>query len=238
LKTVAIIAAGGRGERVVKSATTEQAKNLPKQFVMLGDKPLLAHTIERFERCELVDQIVVVAPEDYLGYCSQKVVDKYSFGKVKKIVSGGEERQDSVFLGLKACPPDTSTVAIHDGVRPFVSTEKISEAILLCEQKRAVILAVPAKDTIKRVEDRAVVTTLDREKLWLVQTPQVFEYNLICEAYRKAEEDGFLGTDDSILVERLGFKVAVLEGEYENMKITTPEDIALAEKLLQIRRKI
>lgn len=224
MKTVAIIVAAGTGKRI--------EGNVPKQFLSVAGKPILAHTIDKFEKCESVDEIILVAPGDYLGYCSQGIVDKFSFEKIKKVVCGGEERQDSVYLGLKACPSGTSIVAIHDGVRPLVSPKKIAESIQLCRQKKAVILAVPPKDTIKRGEDGAVVTTLDREKLWLVQTPQVFEYKLILDAYEKADADEFVGTDDAILVERLGHEVAILEGDYQNIKITTAEDLAVAERLL------
>lgn len=224
MTAVAVIVAGGQGTRI--------EGKLPKQFLNLGDRPILAHCVQRFESCDVVDQIVLVVPEDYLGYCSEAIVDEYDFRKVKKIVCGGKERQDSVHLGLKACPKSTNVVAIHDGVRPFVSPRKISESIALCEEKRAVILAVPAKDTVKRVEGDSVVTTLDRRKLWLVQTPQVFDYSLILDAYEKAIEEEFAGTDDAMLVERLGHRVTVVEGESRNIKITTAEDLAIAEKFM------
>ncbi|UCB51930.1 MAG: 2-C-methyl-D-erythritol 4-phosphate cytidylyltransferase [Candidatus Zixiibacteriota bacterium] len=229
MTAVAVIVAGGQGTRI--------EGKLPKQFLNLGDRPILAHCVQRFESCETVDQIVLVVPEDYLGYCSQTIVDQYDFKKVKKIVCGGRERQDSVYLGLKACPRNTRVVAIHDGVRPFVSPRKISESIGRCEEKKAVILAVPAKDTVKRVEGGSVVTTLDRTKLWLVQTPQVFEYSFILDAYEKAIEDGFAGTDDAMLIERLGHQVTVVEGEYQNIKITTAEDLAMAERLIRKQHK-
>jgi 2-C-methyl-D-erythritol 4-phosphate cytidylyltransferase len=229
LTAVAVIVAGGQGTRI--------EGKLPKQFLNLGDRPILAHCVQRFESCETIDQMVLVVPEDYLGYCSQAIVDQYDFKKVKKIVCGGKERQDSVYLGLKACPKSTTVVAIHDGVRPFVSPQKISESIGLCVEKKAVILAVPAKDTVKRVEGNSVVTTLDRKKLWLVQTPQVFEYSFILNAYEKAIEDGFAGTDDAMLVERLGHQVTVVEGEYQNIKITTAEDLAIAEKFIGAHEK-
>lgn len=221
---------GGKGKRI--------KGDLPKQFLSLGDKPILAHTVEKFEKCELIDEIILVVPEDYLSYCSQAVVDKFGYGKVKKIVCGGKERQDSVFLGLAACPQSTTTVAIHDAVRPLISPKKISESVKLCKEKKAVVVAVPPKDTIKRGEKGLVVTTLDRDKLWLIQTPQVFEYKLILDAHQKAQTEGFVGTDDSILVERLGKEVTILEGEYENIKITTAEDLAITETLLLlIKRK-
>lgn len=229
MKTVAIIAAAGTGKRI--------EGDLPKQFLSVGGKPILAHTIAKFQDCEVIDEIILVAPEDYMGYCSQAIVDKFSFDKIKKVVCGGKERQDSVYRGLKACPGSTSVVAIHDGVRPLISPAMIVESVRLCLEKKAVILAVPPKDTVKRAESGSVITTLDREKLWLVQTPQVFEYKLILNAYEKAREDGFTGTDDSILVERLGHAVTVLEGDYQNIKITTAEDLAVAEKLLDVRKK-
>jgi 2-C-methyl-D-erythritol 4-phosphate cytidylyltransferase len=232
LKTVAIIAAGGQGKRI--------KGNLPKQFLMLKDKPILAHTVDKLERCELIDEIILVVPEDYLEYCSQKVVDKYDFKKVRKVVCGGEERQDSVYSGLKACSNNTSIVVIHDGVRPLISTEKVSESVKMCRDKQsagsvgAVVLAVPLKETVKRVEQGSIITTLDREKLWLTQTPQTFEYKLILDAHENAKESDFVGTDDSTLVERLGHKVTILEGDYKNIKITTKEDLQVAEKFLEM----
>lgn len=226
MKIIAIIAAGGQGKRI--------AGNLPKQFLMLKDKPILAYTVEKFERCELIDEIILVVPEDYLAYCSQAIVDKYGFKKVRKVTCGGKERQDSVYLGLKACPNTTSIVVVHNGVRPLISVDKISESIRICEKKKAVVLAMPVKETVKRVEQGNIITTLDRDKIWLIQTPQTFEYKLIMDAYQKAEKDNFVGTDDSALVERLGHEVTVLEGDYKNIKITTIEDLQIAEKLLEM----
>jgi 2-C-methyl-D-erythritol 4-phosphate cytidylyltransferase len=233
MKAIAIIAAGGRGKRII---ATDSERKLPKQFLMLRDKPVLAHTVEKFERCELVDEIILAVPEDYLGHCSQGIVDKYGLRKVRKVICGGEERQDSVYLGLKACPNNTSIVVIHDGVRPLISVDRISESIRICQSKKAVVVAVPVKETIKRVEQGNIVTTLDRSRLWLTQTPQTFEYKLILDAYEKATENNFVGTDDSVLVERLGYEVTILEGDYRNIKITTAEDLAIAEKLLEVEQ--
>jgi len=221
----AIIAAGGRGERVGGS--------LPKQFIEIKKKPLLVYTVENFEKCELIDEIMLVVPEEYVGLSSYQIVDVFNFRKIRKIISGGKERRDSVYKALLSLPGNTDIVTIHDGVRPFISPEKIIKSIEMCKEDKAVILALPINETVKRVEDRFVITTLDREKLWVAQTPQTFEYKLILEAYKKAIEAGFIGTDDSSLVERLGFKVKVLEGEYENIKITTPEDLALAERMIE-----
>ena len=225
MKVKALIAAGGRGERI--------GGILPKQFVEIKKKPVLAYTVEKFEKCELIDEIILVVPEDYMSFCSYNIVDVGDFKKVKRILSGGKERQDSVYKGLLALPKDTDIVIIHDGVRPFISTEKIGKSIEMCKKEKAIILALPVNDTVKKVEEEYVVTTLDREKLWIAQTPQTFEYKLILEAYKKAIEDGFTGTDDSSLVERLGFKVRVLEGESQNIKITTPEDLTFAKRILE-----
>jgi 2-C-methyl-D-erythritol 4-phosphate cytidylyltransferase len=237
LKTIAVIVAGGLGKRIVGHPAAGGEGDLPKQFLMLGDRPILAHTVDKFERCGLIDEIIPVVHEDYMDYCSRAIVNEFSFRKIKKIVCGGEKRQDSVYLGLKACPNNTSVVVIHDGVRPLITPEKISESVRLCRTKKAVILAVPPKDTIKRVEDGSVVTTLDREKLWLAQTPQVFEFKLIIDAYEKAREDEFVATDDSVLLERLGREVTILEGEYKNVKITTAEDLAIAEMFFNKEKK-
>jgi 2-C-methyl-D-erythritol 4-phosphate cytidylyltransferase len=233
MKTIVIIAAGGLGKRII---ATDSESKLPKQFVMLKDKPILAHTVDKFEQCEFVDEVILAVPEDYLGYCSQAIVDKYGFKKVRKVVCGGRERQESVYSGLKACPNNTSIVVIHDGVRPLIPVDKISESIKRCREKRAVVLAVPVKETVKRVEQGSIMTTLDRRKLWLTQTPQTFEYKLIIDAYEKARESNFVGTDDSVLVERLGYEVTILEGDYRNIKITTAEDFAIAEKLLELEQ--
>ena len=246
MKTIAIIAAGGKGKRIegvhpdfVPSGLTPREGKLPKQLLMLKDKPILAHTIDKFERCEFINEIILVVPDDYLEYCSQAIVDKYSFKKVRKVICGGKERQDSVYSGLKACPNNASIVVIHDGVRPLIPIDKISESIKICQEKKsagsigAVVLAVPVKETVKRVEHDSIITTLDRSKLWLTQTPQTFEYKLILDAYEKAKENNFTGTDDSVLVERLGHEVTILEGDCKNIKITTAEDLAIAEKLLE-----
>ncbi len=225
MKVKAIIAAGGGGERI--------GGILPKQFVEIKKKPILAYTVEKFEKCELIDEIILVVPEDYMSFCSYNIVDVGDFKKVKRILSGGKERQDSVYKGLLALSKDTDIVLIHDGVRPFISTEKIGKSIEMCKKEKAVILALPVNETVKKVDGEYIIATLDREKLWMAQTPQTFEYKLILEAYKKAIEDGFIGTDDSSLVERLGFKVSVLQGESQNIKITTREDLAFAERILE-----
>ena len=228
MKTVAVIVAGGKGTRI--------EGKLPKQFTEIAGKPVVVYTLEKFELCDSVDEICLVVPEDFLSF-SQEMVNKFHFKKLNKIIPGGEKRQDSVYKGLLAIPDNTSFVVVHDGVRPLVKVSKIKESIRLCKECKAVILAVPVKETVKRVENLSVITTLNREKLWSIQTPQTFDYILLVGAYKKAEEDGFSGTDSSSLVERLGVEVKVLEGDYDNIKITTKKDLIFAEEILKSSKK-
>lgn len=205
---------------------------MPKQFQSIGGKPILAHTLDVFERCELIQNIVVVAAEEWRGFIAQQIVDRFSFAKVTKVISGGNQRQDSVFAGLQALPEKVEIVAVHDGVRPFVSSEKLAEVIVAGQKYGAAILAVPPKDTIKIEKTGFVEKTPSRDKLWCVQTPQVFKYDLILGAYQKAFEHGVYHTDDSALVERLGWQVKIVEGNHENIKITVPFDLKIAESIL------
>jgi 2-C-methyl-D-erythritol 4-phosphate cytidylyltransferase len=225
MKVTAIIIAAGKSKRI--------QDKVPKQFINIGDKPILSHTLKRFEECKEIDEILPVVPEDWLAYCSTEIVDKYAFKKINKIIPGGEKRQNSVHKGLLAIPRDTSIVVIHDGVRPLVRVSKITESIKVCKECKAVILAVPVKETIKRIEGGSVLTTLNRERLWNAQTPQTFDYKTLIYAYEKAKLDGFVGTDDASLVERMGIEVKIIEGDYDNIKITTREDLLLAEQILK-----
>lgn len=229
MKITAIIVAAGKSKRV-------QGK-IPKQFIEIGGKPVLSHTLTKFEECKDIDRILLVVPEDWLTYCSAEVVDKYGFKKINKVISGGEKRQDSVYRGLLAVPNDTSIVVIHDGVRPLISVSHIAESIKSCQECKAVILAVPVKETVKRIEDGSVVTTLNRERLWSAQTPQTFDYKTLLNAYEKAELDGFVGTDDASLVERMGTGVKILKGDYDNIKITTQQDLLLVEQILKRQKR-
>jgi 2-C-methyl-D-erythritol 4-phosphate cytidylyltransferase len=170
-----------------------------------------------------------------MDYCLNEIIEKYKFQKVSKIVPGGKRRQESVKNGIDALPKDTDIVAIHDGVRPLVTRTMIEDSIQSAIQYGAVVLAVPVKETIKMSDpDGTVLRTLDREFLWQIQTPQTFQVNVIREAHARAAEDGFVGTDDASLVERLGVKVHILPGAYTNIKITTPEDLVLANLFLKM----
>jgi 2-C-methyl-D-erythritol 4-phosphate cytidylyltransferase len=228
MNVTAIIPAAGKGVRMGGA--------VQKPFYPLKGRPLLAYTLDVFEACHTVDHIVLVVSEEMVNRCASEIVDAFGYKKVYKVVRGGEHRQDSVHNGLRAAGNGCDIVVIHDGARPFVSAEVIAHSIELCQEHQAVIAAIAPKNTIKRGEDGFIIATLDRSKLWTAQTPQTFSYDLIVRAYEKAYEDQFWGTDDASLVERLGRKVRILEGSYDNIKITTQEDLYLAEKLLEQRR--
>ncbi|MFZ5981817.1 MAG: 2-C-methyl-D-erythritol 4-phosphate cytidylyltransferase [Candidatus Zixiibacteriota bacterium] len=224
MSVYALIVAAGRSERC--------AGAVPKQFRPVCGRPLLAWTISRFERAASIDKIVVVVAEENLLYTNSKVVNPCGFKKVIKIVPGGETRADSVFRGLNALPVSTALVAIHDGARPLVSPDDIDRVVALARRERAAMLARPATDTVKRVKDGYILSTLRRESLYYAQTPQVFQYDLILEAHKKRGEQNTI-TDDAMLIEAMGFKVRVVEPENGNMKVTTPEDLVMVEAILK-----
>jgi 2-C-methyl-D-erythritol 4-phosphate cytidylyltransferase len=177
----------------------------------------------------------VVGEED-MDYCMKEIIEKYHYRKISQIVPGGKRRQDSVKNGIDALPKDTEVVLIHDGVRPFVTKAMIEESIHSAIRFGAVVVAMPVKETIKIAHpDGTVLKTLDRESLWQIQTPQTFQADLIKRAYHKATEDGFIGTDDASLVERLGVKVHILPGSYTNIKITTTDDLMLGHLFLNMK---
>lgn len=218
----AVIPAAGQGLRM--------GTPLQKQFLDLWGKPVLARTLDVFERCAGIDRIILVAPVDRLAFCRDEIIDRYAFQKVRDVIPGGKERQDSVFNGLCAVPTATDLVAIHDGVRPLVSVELIEQTILAAYEKGAAVAAQPARETVKLSEDGAtVVRTLDRNRVFLAQTPQTFRRTLIWEAHKQAKERRFYATDDSMLMEELGHTVQIVPGIPQNIKITTPADLKLAE---------
>ncbi|HVF88148.1 MAG TPA: 2-C-methyl-D-erythritol 4-phosphate cytidylyltransferase [Pyrinomonadaceae bacterium] len=222
---VAIIAAAGRGVRM----GGEQAK----QFRALSGTPILIHTLRRFERCTTIGEVIVVVPaggvSDFLALANQ-----YALTKLARVVQGGETRRETVWRGLQSVRAATADViAVHDGVRPFVTPEQIDATVRAAQLSGAAILAVPAIDTIKEVRDGIITRTPERAALWHAQTPQCFRYDLLKRAYEQAITENLDGTDDSALVERLGAPVAVIEGDARNIKITRPEDLALAEIFLK-----
>lgn len=225
MQVSAIIAAGGQGRRMNSS--------ISKQFLNIKGHPILYYTLNKFEKMDKIKSIVLVTSSDDFDY-TREIIKRYRFKKIK-IVKGGKERQDSVYNGLRELSPQTDIVVIHDGVRPFVPIKIIENSISAAVKFKAVGAAVPVKDTIKVVgENNTIKTTPDRKTLWAMQTPQSFSYNVIMKAYDKAMYEGFYGTDDTVLVERLGLPVKIIEGAYENIKITTPEDMIFAETFISL----
>ena len=214
-----LILAAGRGERL--------GHRLPKAFVTLGGRTLPERSLDALER---VDEVAVIQPvigaEDYDAYAA---IGLAASKKRRDPVSGGAERQDSVAAGLAALPASVTWVAVHDAARCLVSPDDVSRVIDAAYREGAALLAAPARDTIKRVVDGHVVETPDRSECWAAQTPQVFRRDLLSEALEKAQAEAFVGTDDAQLVERMGVRVAVVEGSARNIKITLPEDLLAAE---------
>ncbi|KAF0221377.1 MAG: 2-C-methyl-D-erythritol 4-phosphate [Geobacteraceae bacterium] len=208
--------------------------DINKQYLLLAGMPIVARTISVFEQADFVDEIYLVTPSQEIPYCREQVVERYGFTKVRRIVPGGAERQNSVLNGLRAMADvsDDDVVLIHDGVRPFIPAGVLEHAVETARLHDGALVAVPAKDTIKVVTDGIVRETPPRENLWLAQTPQAFRYAIIRAAHEIAEAERYLGTDDASLVERMGKDVRIVMGDYRNIKITTPEDLILAEAFL------
>lgn len=229
-EVAAIIVAGGSGKRM--------GMNIKKQFIELDGKATLAHTIEVFNKCKVIDEIIVVVGKEDKERVKTEIVNRYGYHKVTQIVEGGTERQDSVYNGLMAVKDEVQYVMIHDGVRPFVSEETLEKALRITKEKHATVVAVPVKDTIKVVsEGLKVEGTPNRSTLWSVQTPQSFKKELLMKAYAYAKEKQINVTDDSMIVEAYGHDVYIVEGDYNNIKITTSEDLVLGQAILRSKTK-
>ena len=227
-KVTAIVPAAGRGRRM--------ATKLAKPYLMLNGKPILVHTLQALENISLIKEIIVVVATLDKPVCQRKIIDKYSFKKVKDVVEGGTSRTQSVYNGLKKVDPQCKLVLIHDGIRPFITEHTVKQLVKQADIFGAAISAVPAICTIKEINrDMFVRTTLSRDRLWMVQTPQVFKRKLIYRAYQKADRNRTVAADDAVLVERIGHKVKVIRGETDNIKITTSEDLIVAEMILKRR---
>lgn len=227
-KVTAIVLAAGKGSRM--------NSDIPKQYLTLLGKPVLFYSLQAFEN-SAVDEIILVTGSGEQEYCKKEIVEKYQFGKVTHIVEGGAERYHSVHHGLLAAE-GAEHVLIHDGARPLISSTVINEAITTVKKAGACVVGMPVKDTIQLVdENKAILSTPTRSKTWLAQTPQCFAYELALSSYNKAIESGATDiTDDAMVVRQYGdAKVVMLEGGYENIKVTTPEDIAVAECFLKMR---
>ena len=224
-RTAAIVLAAGSGKRMGTS--------VHKQYLLIKDKPVIYYTLQAFEASD-VDDIILVTGADEIDYCRETIVEKYGFKKVRAVIAGGKERYDSVYEGLKALS-DCDYVLIHDGARPLISRALINANITCVQEEKACVTAVPAKDTIKVADNQGYVAdTPDRSKLWQIQTPQTFSYALVLEAYRKRAEAGDdTVTDDAMVVEKYAnHPIYLLKGDYRNIKITTPEDLIIAEAFL------
>lgn len=222
-----VIVAAGTGSRM--------NMGINKQFIKLEGKEIIAYTIEKFYNNSNIEDIVVVVKEDESEFFKKEILDKYNFKNIK-IAYGGKERQDSVYNGLKLLDKKCDVVLIHDGARPFVSDKIIYNCIEEVKEHKAIVVGVPVKDTIKVIDnDKNIVDTPNRSVLWAVQTPQTFDYNILLDAYKDAFKSGFYGTDDAMLVERIGYKVKMVEGSYNNIKITTQEDLSVGSQILKIQ---
>jgi 2-C-methyl-D-erythritol 4-phosphate cytidylyltransferase len=203
-----------------------------KPYLQLLEKPILTHTISVFDQNPVVDTIhVIVNPSDF-ELCQSIAIVPYGFQKVTNLIPGGETRQDSVFNGLQSLPSDADFVIVHDGVRPFVTDDIIDSCLEAAEEWGAAVAAVPVKDTIKVADaDGFIVDTLNRSRLWAVQTPQSFRKDLLLKAHQRARQARLNVTDDATLVEQLGFRVRLIAGSHRNLKVTTAEDLLIAETL-------
>ena len=230
-RVVALVPAAGRGLRMGGA--------VPKQFLSLGGEPLVVHSLRVLQSSRAIDEIILAVPEADLDYCTNDLMKRYGFSKVKKVVPGGLERQDSVRHALEHVPGKTEIVLVHDAVRPFLTGQMVDDVIAAAEKHGAAIIALPMRDTVKQVgSDHVVQRTVDRRSLWLAQTPQAFRRQWLQEAHRKAHVEEVRATDDAFLVEWLGHPVAVVEGSGENIKVTRPEDMVIGEAILASRSTV
>ncbi len=226
MKTVAIIPAGGAGRRL--------KAGIAKQYLQIEKLPVLVHSLKVFEQTAIIDKIILVVPESDIKYVQEELIIKNGLKKVAKVIAGGAKRQDSVRNGLAEINDHCDIILVHDGVRPFVTSEMISRVVDVAHEFQAASIGVKAKDTVKETrDDDFVARTVPRQNLWLVQTPQAFTFAVLKEAYEAAYRNNYYGTDDASLVERIGVRVKMIAGSYENIKITTPEDLIIAEALLK-----
>lgn len=221
----AVIVAAGKGKRM--------GTEISKQFLPLGGKEILAHTVQKFEKAKNIRDIILVTGADSLQDV-QEMAQEYGWEKIVSIVAGGKERQDSVWNGLQQVAADTEIILIHDGVRPFVTEDILNISIETALEMGGCVAGVPAKDTIKACDgENIAIATPDRSTLWQIQTPQTFRKERIVKAYEQAKEDGFVGTDDASFAEHCGYPVKVIMGSYRNIKITTKEDLIIGEAFLK-----
>ena len=226
-RCTAIVLAAGQGKRMHSKKQ--------KQFLEIGGKPVLYYSLHCFQESPLIRDIILVTGEEMISYCEQEIVKKYGFSKVRKVTAGGKERYDSVYAGLLCCQ-DTDYVYIHDGASPFITEEMVQRGYEAVKRNNACVMGMPSKDTVKLADSSGYVKeTPDRKIVWNIQTPQIFSYDLIRGAYESIRKKDMTGvTDDAMVVEQeTGTKILLVEGSYQNIKITTPEDLAIAEAFLR-----
>ena len=226
-RCTAIVLAAGQGKRM--------HSKIQKQFLEIGGKPVLYYSLQCFQESPLIRDIILVTGEDMISYCEKEIVEKYKFTKVSRVTAGGKERYDSVYAGLLCCE-NTDYVYIHDGARPFIAEDMIRRGYEAVKRTGACVIGMPSKDTVKLADaDGYIKETPDRRIVWNIQTPQIFSYDLIRKAYESIHKKDMTGvTDDAMVVEQeIGTRILLVEGSYRNIKITTPEDLAVAEAFLQ-----
>lgn len=226
MKNTAIVLAAGQGKRM--------HTKIQKQFLEIKGYPVLYYSLRCFQDSPLIEDIILVTGEESVLYCQKEIVDKYGFTKVTKVIPGGKERYDSVYQGLLACE-NSDYVLIHDGARPFITEEILERGLTGAEETGACAVGMPSKDTVKIADESGYIAeTPDRSKVWMIQTPQIFQYALIRSAHESIRTREMSNvTDDAMVVEQeTGIKVRLAEGSYQNIKITTPEDLGVAELFL------
>jgi len=218
MKTFAVIPAGGKGLRI--------NSEIPKQFLSINGKELIAYTIDVFQKCNMIDEIIIASQKDYFELLNQ-IKSKYSFTKITNIVEGGKERQFSVFNAVKSIiANDDDLIIVHDAVRPLLPLSVLENAIKTAIQYGSAITAIKAKDTLVKGNE-FVEDYIDRKEIYYVQTPQIFQYKIFYNSMIKAEKDNFIGTDESMILKNAGYKVKIVEGSAFNFKITTKDDLKL-----------
>ncbi len=225
MKRFAIIPAGGSGKRL--------GFETPKQFLKIGGKEIILHTLEPFFACEMIDEIIIAVSETYFDF-AKKLFSEYRKIKPLEIVIGGKERQDSVFAALSSIEnaEPTDFVVVHDAARAFLDISVLKNALEMAKNRGNAVVAIPARDTLAEVDENKIENYSDRSKIYYVQTPQIFTYKTLMNAMLKAKEENYIGTDESMLVKRYGERVFIAEGSSFNFKITTKEDLELAKKLI------
>lgn len=224
MRTVAIIPSGGVGSRFNSP--------IPKQYVKVLGKELIVYTLEVFQNCELIDDIIIPASESYFELLYH-IKDKYNLSKISKIIVGGKERQDSVYNGLISKEfDDKDLIAVHDAARPLLSESLLIKSINSAQKFDSIVVGINARDTLIQAEDN-VSGYLDRTNIYYAQTPQIFRYSILRQAFNSANDENFIGTDESMLVKNAGFDVEIVEGEFKNFKITTKSDLETFEKMIK-----